>query len=164
MTPFEELMAAAYELALQSPDPSTQNGAIIFDPDANQILAEAWNDFPDKVKATPDRWERPTKYAFVEHAERRAIYEAARTGVRTEGLIMISPWASCADCARAIVCAGITGLVRHKQAMEFNHNYWDESVGRGDTILRESGIAIIELNHDFDNSAHVLRDGILWQP
>ena len=35
-----------------------------------------------------DRWERPEKYSWVEHAERNAIYAAAREGVRLAGATM----------------------------------------------------------------------------
>jgi dCMP deaminase len=65
-------------------DPSTQNGAVIVDSD-DWILGEGANFFPKGVKETEAHWEMPLKYAFVEHAERNAIYAAAREGHSLKG-------------------------------------------------------------------------------
>lgn len=69
--------------------------------------------FPVGVKETPDRWERPAKYLWVEHAERNSIYDAVKRGVKTEGLIMFGCWVACTDCARAIIQSGIREVVTH---------------------------------------------------
>lgn len=103
----------------------------------------ACNEFPSGVSYTPERWERPLKYSFIEHAERNVIFEAARKGYRTQGATLLSPWAACADCARAIIQAGIVQLVRFD-----NHGpneRWDESIAIGDTMMREAGVEIVEL-------------------
>jgi dCMP deaminase len=59
------------------------------------------------------RWERPEKYEWVEHAERNAIYNAARSGVRTKGATMYLNYAveCCAGCTRAIIQSGIRRVV-----------------------------------------------------
>ena len=48
----------------------------------------------------PDRFQRPTKYMFFEHAERNAIFTAARHGIRTDGAIIYVQALPCVDCAR----------------------------------------------------------------
>jgi dCMP deaminase len=52
------------------------------------------------VKDLTDRFERPIKYMFFEHAERNAIFTAARHGIRTEGATLYVQALPCVDCAR----------------------------------------------------------------
>jgi dCMP deaminase len=52
------------------------------------------------VKDSTDRFERPIKYMFFEHAERNAIFTAARHGIRTEGATLYVQALPCVDCAR----------------------------------------------------------------
>lgn len=114
-------VALADLAASWSKDPSTKVGAVIVDPVSLAILSTGYNGFPRRVREhmvdDPDaldevRWTRPEKYRWVEHAERNAIYNAARLGARTEGMVMFVNWepTPCADCARAIIQAGITAV------------------------------------------------------
>jgi dCMP deaminase len=81
-----------------------------------QIEVEAFHGRLQLVQTNtldPVRWARPLKYQFVEHAERNAIFNAARIGVKTEGCwafmnFMPTP---CADCARALIQAGIVKII-----------------------------------------------------
>jgi len=52
------------------------------------------------VKDLTDRFERPIKYMFFEHAERNAIFTAARHGIRTDGATLYVQALPCVDCAR----------------------------------------------------------------
>ena len=157
------LMRLAYRQAILSPDPSTQNGALLALPDGTPIAGTgARNQFPEGVIETPERWRRPDKYRWVEHAERGALYAAARRGIRTEGLTLICPWAACADCARAMVMAGVVRLVRRAVVDEIGR--WRESIEVGDTILLEAGVVIDELDDSFPDALPIRRDGRLWQP
>src|SRR5690606_16026096 len=106
---------------------------------------------PRGVAETAKRWERPLKYKFVEHAERGAVYDAARAGISLKGADMYSPWASCCDCARAIAMSDIGRLIRFPHA---RNERWDRSVEIGDTIMREAGVEIVEIEpvgFNFDN-------------
>lgn len=140
MNYFTDLMRLSIEHATRSTDPSTQNAALLVRDDGPEV--EAVNAFPVGVTESPERWERPQKYDFVEHAERAVIYEAARRGLVTQGRTMVCPWAACADCARAIVGAGIRRLVR-QTVPEAAH--WGAQVAVGDTILREAGVEVCEV-------------------
>src|SRR3989338_788827 len=82
------LLEIAYKEAEKSPDPSTQNGALLIN-DNGTILAMGHNRFPHGVEGTPKRWKKPLKYELIQHAERSAIFDASRKGIPTEGLIMI---------------------------------------------------------------------------
>lgn len=87
----QDLLRQAYEFAKQSNDQSTQNAAFLVDEDG-EIFVREINRFPDGVKETAERWERPLKYKFVEHAERNAVYAAAQIGRLTVGnRILILP-------------------------------------------------------------------------
>ena len=109
-----EFMLEAYRWAEKfSTDPSTQNGAVLVSFDGwrdGQIVAWGANHFPQGVLESDERWQRPLKYSYVEHAERNAIFDAAARGVATAGLTMYVPWFACADCGRAIIQAGISNI------------------------------------------------------
>jgi dCMP deaminase len=114
----KKYLRAAYEYAAKnSTDPTTQNGAMLVNK-AGEIVAKGANRFPRGVRENEDRREKPQKYFYMGHAEKYAIFEAARKGIKTEGLTMYCPWSVCAECARAIIQAGIKKVVAHKQAMD----------------------------------------------
>src|SRR5690242_5941477 len=94
-----------------SKDRSTKVGCVIVG-EANQVLSLGYNGFPRGVNDTaPERHQRPTKYQWTEHAERNAIYNAARTGTNITGAVLYVPWFPCIDCARGIVQSGIDAVV-----------------------------------------------------
>lgn len=143
-----EWMRVAYQHALRSPDPSTQNGAVVvsrpFSRRKDVALGHGWNDFPLGVKNLPARLERPLKYDFIEHAERCAIYDTTHQNrVSCERGTIYALWAACADCARAIIEVGIERLVTHSfytdAAIE---GPWASSIQNGMTMLAERGVQI----------------------
>jgi dCMP deaminase len=138
----DTFLAMAVRVAERSPDPSTQNGAVLV-PLAG-MLVSGYNRFPDGVAYSDERWLRPAKYSYVEHAERNAVYAAARYGTLTHGATLYCPWAACADCARAIIQAGIVRLVR-LGSMSNTNERWDDSVRVGDVMLAEAGVAVNDL-------------------
>ena len=94
----------AHQVKLKSKDERTQIGAVIVGED-KEIVSTGYNSFPrgldDSIKL---RQERPEKYYWFEHAERNAIYNAARIGVSTKGCTMyLSCGIPCVDCARGII-------------------------------------------------------------
>lgn len=154
-------MGLALWAALTSPDPSTQNAAYLADTDGSVYYETvAVNRFPDNVVNNDERWKRPTKYFYVEHAERNSIYAAARSGICTEGLTMVAVWASCADCARAIIQAGIIHLIRYYS--EDDHAHWSESNAIGDQMMLEAGVRITTLTQPIIGARPLLRNGKQW--
>lgn len=99
-------MADAFWISGKSKDRSTKCGAVIVTPD-NDIVTRGWNDHPRGLPDYSERRERPAKYVFTEHAERNAIYNAARLGVSTKGCSIYVNRVPCPDCARAIIQSGI---------------------------------------------------------
>ena len=161
-------MGWCYAKAKESPDPSTQNAAIVVAPhddaaNTKYILGLGINRFPDGVRYTDERWERPLKYKWVEHAERNAIYDAARRGVALEGATMVCPWAACSDCARAVIQSGITRVVTHKQAHDRSPEFWLEEIKFAFQMWEEAGIEL----EFYDGPVGILdvrMNGELWNP
>jgi len=161
---YEDFLNWTYLLAHGSPDPSTQNGAILLG-DNGSIIGRGINDFPVGVKRTSSRWERPLKYSFVEHAERNAIFNAAYHGNPTLNSTLICGWAACSDCARAIIQSGISRLVRHKDASNQPSKVWKNSIELADAMLAEANVQIIEIEGKITPSTFtILRSGKLWSP
>lgn len=137
------LLAQADELARHSEDPSRKNGALIVKD--GTIVSSGINRLPDGVVSSPARWVRPAKYHFVEHAERDALYDAARRGITLGGATMVCPWAACADCARAIIALGISVLVRSRTRLMVNDPLWTPQIRAGDAMLHEAGVEVMDL-------------------
>lgn len=159
-----EMLRLAYQQAQNfSDDPMTRNGAII----ANQrgvVIGVGANRMPHVSLVTPENLQRPNKYALIEHAERDAVFSAARwTKEMLEGSIMFCPYACCADCARAIGLAGVRILVVHKECMDRTPDHWRESIDIGHDILRRMGVEIIEWSGEVGDCENLF-DGEVWHP
>lgn len=164
----EEYLLMAYYAATKSPDPSTQNGAIIpyFDYRGDECYHTACNTFPDKVLSKPERLERPLKYSYIEHAERNVIFTAAHHGTFPfiEGeSVMFVPWFACADCARAIIQVGIKKVVGHKQMFDKTPDHWKESIGAALQMLEEAGVETKLVDAKL-NGPEIRFNGELWKP
>lgn len=123
------LLRKAVVAALFSTNPSTQVGALLSD--HGGIVSTGYN-----FLVTPsDR--------HMAHAERACIYNAAKHGIRTDGLIMYATWACCEDCARAIVLSGISKVVTIGKLNRLTPARWLEQVDAGLIILRDAGIPVI---------------------
>jgi dCMP deaminase len=107
----------------------------------NESLSIGWNGIGTShgIESRPERHERPEKYFWAEHAERRAIYEAARLGRRLEGATMYVTWFPCMDCARGIVECRIERLVYGKEP-DLDDPQWGADFKRVRTLLREAGV------------------------
>lgn len=134
----------ALHIAAWSKDRSTQVGAVVVGPD-REIIATGYNGLPRGLNdAVEERHVRPEKYLWAEHAERNAIYNAARIGVSVKGATLYlasTPvkFPPCMDCARAVIQSGIARLV---QAMpEGEYDRWKESCEKAVGMLREAGVS-----------------------
>jgi len=129
----------------KSKDDKSKYGAAIIGPD-NELLGTGFNGMPRGVNEHLDYRRRPPhKYAFIEHAERNAIYNAARSGVRISNCTMYLLALPCAACARAIIQSGITKLVTASDAIPKDpgrEGSWRMTVGDGLDMLQEAGVII----------------------
>ena len=106
----------------------------------------ACNDFPVGVSDLEARHAHPERLLWIEHAERNAIFAAARAGLATAGATLIATFHPCADCARAIVQAGIATL--HTLAPDFADPLWGPAFRCSHAILEEGGVRVIYLERD----------------
>ena len=133
----------ANQVKLKSKDKKTQIGVVIVGKD-NEIVSTGYNSFPRGIKDDVDeRQERPEKYFWFEHAERNAIYNAARIGVSTKETTMyLSNWFPCADCARGIINAGITTIYCDRPDTTNKTSSYNESFKRSKEMLLEADVRI----------------------
>ena len=158
---WQNLIKIAYSEAKKSKNPSTQNGAVLID-DKGNIILSAMNSFPDGIVETKERQIKPLRNKFSVHAERNVLYQAAQLGIKTKGLTMVCPWATCIDCARGIIQAGIKCLVVHKQALE-KSGRWKEDIEFAFAMLREVDVEIVVFDGKI-GVGKILRSGEFWEP
>ncbi len=135
---FKEMAAL---VSKKSKDINTNIGAVIVGPN-NEVRSTGYNSFPRGLNDNiPERQERPEKYFFLEHSERNAIYNAARVGTPTEGCrIFLNCAIPCADCARAIIQAGIKEVII--TSFSSHSPKWEESAARSMQMFTESGVVV----------------------
>ena len=133
----------AQSVKLKSKDEATQIGVVIAGKE-NEIVSTGYNSFPRGIDdMREDRQDRPEKYYWMEHAERNAIYNAARIGVSTKGCTMyMTCGMPCADCARAIINAGIEKIVIEAGGTGAKDDRWIEHGHRSITMFIEAGMKI----------------------
>jgi dCMP deaminase len=123
-----------------SKDKSRRIGCVIVGPN-NEVRSTGFNGFPRGIDdMVTSRHDRPAKYRWTEHAERNAIYNAARVGIPLEGCRMYLPWFPCMDCARAIVQAGIVELVAIRP--DTDDPQWGADFSEALELFQEAGIRV----------------------
>ena len=101
----------AHEVAKWSKDRSTRVGAVIVGEDRTPG-PYGYNGFPRYVDdEREERHARPEKYSWTEHAERNAIYNAARVGMALKGCTIYVTHIPCVDCTRAIIQVGMRQII-----------------------------------------------------
>lgn len=148
-------MTLAYMAASRSLDSSTHAGSVIVRPD-NTIVSTGYNAPPRGVNIQDVPTQRPDKYLWMEHAERNAIYAAAKNEGGLDGCKLYVNFLSCADCARAIVQSGITEVIVHREGQAA----FEQASGQGSAEWDSSHAATVAMLRDR------LRwwSGKLWMP
>lgn len=136
-----------YKVAEKSKDKHTKVGCVIVGPD-NEIRSTGYNSF---VRGLDDndtsRLERPEKYYWIEHAERNAIYNAARIGVSVKGCKIYIPSLPCVECARAIVSSGIVEVHNlNHEIVQWLTTHSSDNYARSFVMFKECGVKIV--THD----------------
>jgi len=161
----QNLMSKAYSHALDSPDPSSQNGAVLCRRQPNgqmDVVARGYNHFYPGVPG--EVIDRDKKLQQIEHAERDCIYNAASRGVETKGSILICPWVACYDCARGIIGAEVAAVVYHKQRNDLTDERWLKNVNEALTWLDNAGVWLYEFDGVVPQTKPILVSGKLWSP
>ena len=141
----DQLFDAAILAARQSPNRVRHVGAVLVPQNAARTVV-ACNSFPLGVIDNEQRHAGNGRLIWMEHAERNAIYAAARSGLSTEGATLASTFFPCLECARAIVQAGITQLLT--LAPDLSDPVWGESFVPSTTILAEGGVRVTYMQRD----------------
>ena len=136
----DALINLASLAASDSPNRVRQVGAAILTCDGGEPIA-ACNTFPKGVADLDWRHEGDGRFVWMEHAERNAIFTAARQGRALAGATIASTFFPCIDCARAIVQAGIVRLLSPEPALD--DAVWGQSFLRSRVILEEGGVEMI---------------------
>jgi dCMP deaminase len=135
----DALMDLAATAASKSPNKIRKVGAVILTCGGAEPIA-ACNTFPKGVADLDWRHEGDGRFVWMEHAERNAIFNAARHGRALAGATIASTFFPCIDCARAIVDSGIACLDTPSPA--FDDPVWGASFERSEIILKEGGVEI----------------------
>lgn len=123
-----------------SKDRSARTGCVIVGPD-RLLRSSGYNGFARGIDdEVSERHERPAKYSWTEHAERNAIYNAARLGIPLVGCTAYVNWFPCVDCARGIVQTGMARLVGLRP--DHADERWGADFEFATAMLEESGIKI----------------------
>jgi dCMP deaminase len=139
----EYFINLANSIKLKSKDNSTKIGAVIVGKE-NEIVSTGYNSFPRGIDDNvPERQERPEKYYWMAHAELNSIINSARIGVSTNHCVMyMSCSIPCADCAKAIINAGICKIYCKKDDESIGV-HWKESQLRSIQMFKETGVEVI---------------------
>lgn len=142
-------LTLCYLVGMRSRDPQTHVGCVIADSD-NVLVSTGYNSLPREIE--PDDEEKRLsrdggeKYFWMEHAERNAIYNAARRGTMLKGCKLYVPWTPCCDCARAIIQCGISEVIIHKNGQDFYDEHtngkWVEQHQRTYQMFYEAAVKL----------------------
>lgn len=138
-------MALCDHISLWSEDRDFQVGCVIVAPGRHEIRSTGYNGLARGVSASdPERFNRPSgeKFFWFEHAERNAIYNAARAGVQLEGCTLYVNRFPCADCGRAIIQSGIRKIVA--PPIPEADGALDHSFKVSRQMLSEAGVSVAE--------------------
>ena len=125
-----------------SKDPSTKVGAVIVRPD-NSVASLGYNGFPRRVDDAEARLaDRPTRLLMTVHAEVNAILSSYE---RLQGCTLyVSPFFPCANCAAAVIQAGIVRVVTWLGVAKEAEARWVEHAYVARLMFAEAGVEITE--------------------
>lgn len=138
-----------YLVGMRSRDEHTHVGSIIVDWD-NVLVSTGYNSLPRSIEIDEQEKrlsrEGGEKYFWMEHAERNAIYNAARRGAKLKGCKLYVPWMPCTDCARGIIQTGIDEVIIHRNGQDFYDEHtngkWFDSYKRTQDMFEEAGVKL----------------------
>ena len=130
----------AKEIASWSKDSGTQVGSVIVRPDRT-ICSVGFNGFPRGVKDSQEAIEnRDAKLLRTIHAELNAILSSKESLVGYS--LFVWPFQPCAQCAAAIIQAGITDVYCPYND-HLAHERWSESFRAALQMFDEAGVRLI---------------------
>jgi dCMP deaminase len=106
------------------------------------VIATGYNGFPSNISDSLDRYQnREFKLAAVVHAEKNALFNAAKNGSTTEGCTAYVTWPPCSQCASALIQAGVSKVIC--PAPETAPERWRYNFILAGNLLYEAGVPVI---------------------
>lgn len=142
----QRFLALCDHLSEWTEDRDFKVGAVIVGSDL-EIRSTGFNGLPRGIKADDDsRFDRASgeKFFWFEHAERNAIYNAARMGTAVGQCSIYVNRFPCADCARAIIQSGITCVICPEKPA--HDGALDHSFDVSEVLLREADIDLVTVS------------------
>ena len=135
----DDLLDEAIKVARASPNRVRKVGAVLLAKDG-RVKVTACNTYPHGVRDVEERHAGDGRLVWMEHAERNAIFAAAKDGIATQGASLTSTYFPCIDCARAIVQCGISDV--HTLPPDLADPVWGEAFLSSRVILQEGGVRL----------------------
>jgi dCMP deaminase len=133
----KDYMVLAERIAAKSPNLGRKTSSVFVNT-KGKVIVYGCNTFPPGIHKKEERLQKPACYIYIEHAERIAIGKAAAMGTSLFGSTVYLPWFPCSDCARMLVCTGVSRMVCVEPDWNDPMYNFQDSL----TILTESGITI----------------------
>jgi dCMP deaminase len=156
------MLREAYQYAYKySTDENTKTGAVIVL--NKEIVAKGTNKFAKDVKITEKRNTPISKRVYQDHAERNAIYQAAKLGIPLDDAIMYATWVPCPACANAIINSSINELIFHYEMAIKTEKDWEEDLKESLKMLIEAGVEVGMFKGQIGNCKALFK-GQIWEP
>jgi len=157
----QRMVKMAETVGSWSTDASKGVGCVVFDLVSGTPIATGFNRFPTGVEETPKRLERPAKYLYVVHAETVALAFCARKGIATEGMAIALNYFPCAQCAGALIEAGLEFIIAPEP--DWNCERWGKEQQAGMRKLCEASKSVGFSSPGQDISWQTFRDAYPWE-
>ena len=133
-------MRIAKEVQSWSKDPSTKCGCVLVHD--RRIISTGYNGLPAGLSDSLDRYQnREFKLATIIHAEKNAIFNAAKNGSLTEGTTAYVTWPPCSQCASALIQAGVSKVVCPDP--KTGPERWVSNFLLANDLLYEAGVKVL---------------------
>jgi dCMP deaminase len=136
----ERFMSIAKEVQSWSKDPSTQCGCVLVRD--RRIISTGYNGLPASLSDSLERYtDRDFKLQTIIHAEKNALFNAAKNGASTEGATAYVTWPPCTQCASALIQAGITKVICPDP--KTGPERWAKNFTLANDLLYEAGVLVL---------------------
>lgn len=130
----------ASEVQSWSKDPSTKCGCVLVK--NRRIVSSGFNGLPSGLSDNPERYlDRDFKLATIIHAEKNALFNAAKNGATTEGSTLYVTLHPCCQCAAAVIQAGVSLVVCPNP--ESAPERWRANFRLANDLLYEAGVKVL---------------------
>ena len=137
------IQLAYYNAHLFSKDPHTKVGAYALTADFSRVLATGINGQVRGIDdSNEDRWVKPQKYSFVQHAESNVVANAARTGTPLDNAVIAVTKFPCSTCTKLLVQAGIKKI--YTVEPDYSNPTWGDDAKISEQILSEAGVPVVK--------------------